>query len=199
MVYSWGLFWPRELGVLNQRRISPSLRGLGGKQAGRRMRSQTRTKLPLQCLRERKWSSSPALPLPSTRLTIIIAFFSPATSVYARLRGCVSMCVFKCHAALKSGCLHACILMLHGKWRYQSAEDGSLTEGLCEMCVTENTWWLLCVQERQRGGSWHATGEPSAVWSTNHSTCPPFTRAHFLTIDMALLIKMHSYICVVRK
>lgn len=30
MVYSWGLFWPRELGVLNQRRSSRFCRGLGG-------------------------------------------------------------------------------------------------------------------------------------------------------------------------
>lgn len=30
MVYSWGLFWPRELGVLNQRRSSRLCRGLGG-------------------------------------------------------------------------------------------------------------------------------------------------------------------------
>lgn len=27
MLYSWGLFWPRELGVLNQRRFSTSLHG----------------------------------------------------------------------------------------------------------------------------------------------------------------------------
>lgn len=31
MVYSWGLFWPRELGVLNQRRSSQLCSGLGGK------------------------------------------------------------------------------------------------------------------------------------------------------------------------
>lgn len=31
MVYSWSLFWPRELGVLNQRRSSQLCSGLGGK------------------------------------------------------------------------------------------------------------------------------------------------------------------------
>lgn len=31
MVYSWGLFWPRELGVLNQRRSSQLCSGLRGK------------------------------------------------------------------------------------------------------------------------------------------------------------------------
>lgn len=35
MLYSWGLFWPRELGVLNQRRFSTSLNGaLQGKTSG---------------------------------------------------------------------------------------------------------------------------------------------------------------------
>lgn len=67
MVYSWGLFWPREPGVRNQRRISRSFQGASreNRQAGRRVSSQTRTKLPLHWERMWKWSQSPALRLPS--------------------------------------------------------------------------------------------------------------------------------------
>lgn len=135
MVYSWGLFWPRELGVLNQRRISPSFYGPRGGKTGRQANEITDLDRIITSLkereRERKRSPSPALPLPSTRLTIIISFsrlLRPCTCA----RG--GECVCRCRAA--ATCLHACIFAdRRCKWCYPSEKDRSWLWG-CVSCAS---------------------------------------------------------------
>lgn len=135
MVYSWGLFWPRELGVLNQRRISPSFYGPQGGKTGRQANEITDLDRIITSLRERererKRSPSPALPLPSARPTIIISFsrlLRPCTCA----RG--GECVCRCRAA--ATCLHACIFAdRRCKWCYPSEKDRSWLWG-CVSCAS---------------------------------------------------------------
>lgn len=135
MVYSWGLFWPRELGVLNQRRISPSFYGPRGGKTGRQANEITDSDRIITSLkereRERKRSPSPALPLPSARPTIIISFsrlLRPCTCA----RG--GECVCRCRAA--ATCLHACIFAdRRCKWCYPSEKDRSWLWG-CVSCAS---------------------------------------------------------------
>lgn len=92
MVYSWGLFWPRELGVLNQRRISPSFYGPRGGKTGRQANEITDLDRIITSLKERErereetisltCSASPIRPSDHHHL-----IFSAASSVYMRPRG----------------------------------------------------------------------------------------------------------------
>lgn len=136
MVYSWGLFWPRELGVLNQRRISPSFYGPRGGKTGRQANEITDSDRIITSLKERErereetisltCSASPIRPSDHHHL-----IFSAASSGYMRPRG---ECVCRCRAA--ATCLHACIFAdRRCKWCYPSEKDRSWLWG-CVSCAS---------------------------------------------------------------
>lgn len=97
MLYSWGLFWPRELGVLNQRRISPSLHRPWGK-TGRRANEISDLDRITTSVRAKEQMISLTCSA-FTHLTIIILFSRPLRSC-ARLWGCMLMPVFNYRTAL---------------------------------------------------------------------------------------------------
>lgn len=146
MVYSWGLFWPRELGVLNQRRISPSLQGPRGEnsQAGewdsRLGRNYHFT------ARERENDLRHLLCLFHPPVWPSWFCFSRLLHLCTCACGDVCWCVcLKCCTALKltlllwmSTCMYLCrpaLQMMLPIWRGQE-----LAERLCQLCVTKNTW-----------------------------------------------------------
>lgn len=137
MVYSWGLFWPRELGVLNQRRISPSFYGPRGGKTGRQANEITDLDRIITSLKEREreetisltCSASPIRPSDHHHL-----IFSAASSVYMRPRG--GMCVSVSRCCHMPTCMHICrppLQMMLPIWKRQE-----LAVRLCQLCVTEN-------------------------------------------------------------
>lgn len=136
MVYSWGLFWPRELGVLNQRRISPSFYGPRGGKTGRQANEITDLDRIITSLRERERERGNDLP------HLLCLSHPPVRPSSSHFLGCFVRvhapagggCVCRCRAA--ATCLHACIFAdRRCKWCYPSEKDRSWLWG-CVSCAS---------------------------------------------------------------
>lgn len=116
MVYSWGLFWPREPGVLNQRRISRSFQGASreNRQAGRQASEIADSDKITTSLREdvemiSVTCSPPAIWPTSFHFLARFSYVDVPGEMWRVCSGAELLWMRCCH----SRCLHACVRGAH--------------------------------------------------------------------------------------